>query len=365
MSEALSKLLLLVMLVTCVCGCSETRQSVTAEKADVIPTAQDIALVDTEPEPLDHSSTLVDQADGAVDISEHDGSVAPDPGLTIDAAAAPLDTAKPVGQTLVVVTLNTHSFQEGPVSIEKLEQIGQGLAALDVDLVGLNEVMSGTFWAYDYGGAQYDGAEIIEKALEKASGHEYYSARHGFAHWAEGEEMSNVLLSRLPILDSDHQSLTTTDFWPGPKEQRSVLSARVAIPDIGPVNVFVTHTAGWDSADTEIQITEVKAFMAEKHQGDEVVELLFGDLNTPSTYPAYESWLHAVPFELIDTYAAANPSGFTDSTLVGGEHRIDYIFAREGSSASSYSSTIAFDGDGLPVVSDHYGVKTMITLPAP
>lgn len=93
--------------------------------------------------------------------------------------------------------------------------------------------------------------------------------------------------------------------------------------------------------------------------------MLLGDLNTPSTYPAYESWLHAAPFELIDTYAAANPTGFTDSTLVGGEHRIDYVFAREGSIASSYASTIVFNGDALPVVSDHYGAKTMITLGAP
>ena len=169
MTEAQPKLLLLVTLVTCACGCSETRQSVTEKKADVIPAAHDIAVVDTKPEATDASSALVDQAEEDVGISTNDSTVDPDPGLTIDVTTAPTDTAKPVQHALVVVTLNTHSFQEGPDSIEKLEQIGQGLAALDVDLVGLNEVMSGTFWAYDYGGGLPTVSQVTYRVRAEVS----------------------------------------------------------------------------------------------------------------------------------------------------------------------------------------------------
>jgi endonuclease/exonuclease/phosphatase family metal-dependent hydrolase len=269
---------------------------------------------------------------------------------------------------LVVVTLNTHSFQEGPSSLEKLEQIGQGLAALDADVVGLNEVMSGTFWSYDWAGAEYDALARVEQALEEASGVSWYSVRFGFAHWDTGELMSNALLSRVPIERSDVRSLTSTDFWPAPNEQRNVGFARLLVPGLGPVHAFVTHPWGWDSADTEAQIAEVKAFVAAEAQGDEVLELVLGDANLPSTDARYALWTEPPPFALVDSYAAANPGGFGDSTVFGEDHRIDYIFAREGApsggSLECQSSFLVFTGEEsggvlLPAVSDHKGVATI------
>ena len=269
--------------------------------------------------------------------------------------------ATPVGE-LVVVTLNTHSFQEGADSLDKLQWIGEGLAALNADIVGLNEVMSGTFWAYDYNGAKHDGTQIIKQALEEASGVSWYVAEAGFGHWDSGEEMANVLLLRTPIDEFESRSLTTTDFWPAP-EQRNVVYGRTEIANLGKVNIFVTHTWGWDSADTDAQITEVKSFILEKFRGDEALDLLLGDLNVAAGSAAYETWLDANPFRLIDTYGKANPDGFSDSTVVGGENRIDYILAGEGWSLSedpaNYASSLVFDGTDLPLASDHLGVMTV------
>jgi endonuclease/exonuclease/phosphatase family metal-dependent hydrolase len=275
-------------------------------------------------------------------------------------------------ERLTVVTLNTHSFQEGPDSLEKLGWIGEGLAAMDADLVGLNEVMSGTFWAYDFGGAQYDGTRIIQEALEDASGRPWYAATFGFAHWDDGEEMSNAILSRTPILAAERRELTTTDFWPAPDGRRNVAFARTQIPGVGIVHFFVTHTWGWSSVDAIVQIDEVKAFIEEKRRGDEVLTLLVGDLNTPSTWENYARWIEGPPFAFVDTYAEANPGGFADPTMFGGEHRIDYVLVREGSALGAdpgtYASSLVFtgepfDGAVLPVVSDHKGVATVFQLP--
>lgn len=57
--------------------------------------------------------------------------------------------------------------------------------------------------------------------------------------------------------------------------------------------------------------------------------------------------------------------------MFDGEHRIDYILAREGSKLledpSNYESTLVFTGAPfagvvLPVVSDHMGVATVFNL---
>jgi len=300
-----------------------------------------------------------DRNDGDVDADEvHDGDMDGD-----DGAIAPAQ--------LVVVTLNTHSFQEGLDSLEKLTWIGEGLAALEADLIGLNEVMSGTFWAYHFEGEEHDGAALILESLEAASGSSYNLARCAFGHWDDGEEMSNVVLSRYPLLERECRPLTTTDSWPAPGEQRNVLQVRVDVPGFGRVNFFVTHTWAYGSADTEVQIDEVRTFMVERFRGDEALDLLVGDLNVTPGSPEYEIWLDSEPFELIDTYGETNPGGFLDSTLVSRSSRIDYILAGGGFDVveppATYRSAIVFDGSEylgatLPVVSDHKGVVTIFDL---
>ena len=259
---------------------------------------------------------------------------------------------------LVVVTLNTHSFQEGAGSLQKLETIGQGLAALGADIVGLNEVMSGTFKSYHYTGQKYDGAALIKAALEKASGQTYHKYSAGFAHWSSGELMSNVVLSRTPIIASGSRALTTTDFWPAPKEQRNVVWARTRLDGFGPLNVMVTHTWGWGSADTATQIAEVKAYLAGKVQSDEVLNLVLGDLNVHPDHKAFAAWL-AAPLKLWDTFGEANP-GSKAATTVKGQHRIDHVLADRREHA--LSSSLVFDGKQQQLVSDHVGVMTTFAL---
>ncbi len=293
------------------------------------------------------------QGTSATDLS----TVGTDASETGDAPDPETSTTGSGTTELVAVTLNTHSFQEGESSLDKLTLIGQGLATLEANIVGLNEVMSGTLWSYDYGGAQHDGTELIVQAAEEATGVPWHAATFEFAHWDTGETMSNVVLSRAPILDMDSRALTTTDFWPAPNEQRSVGYVRTEIEPIGAVAVFVTHAWGWDSTDTEAQIAEVKAFMAEKTKGDERLVLLLGDLNTPDSYPAYGSWIAPRP-ALVDTFVAANPGTVDGATIFGEPHRVDYVLHQAGTDATIEDSELVFDGRRFPVVSDHKGVAT-------
>ena len=311
--------------------------------------------------PAEGGTTANDAADGPQEQGAPSDAAA-------DACAEPADAASepPVARKLVVVTLNTHSFQEGSDSLAKLTAIGQGLASLHADIVGLNEVMSGTFWSYSYGGAVYDGADMIRSALEVASGATWSVARAGFAHWSTGEEMSNVVLSRSALLEWDSRSLTTTDAWPGPGEKRNAVYARTAIPGIGAVNVFVTHTWGWGSSDTLTQVQEVKAFVQDKARGDEALTLVVGDLNVTPDHDGYAAWLGPEPLPLIDTFAQDHPGGVPVPTTLDGNH-IDYILARPVPATQdpgAYESFLAFDGTSLPLVSDHRAVVTVFELGA-
>jgi endonuclease/exonuclease/phosphatase family metal-dependent hydrolase len=275
------------------------------------------------------------------------------------AAEQRLDAASP--RALTVVTLNTHSFQEGVSSLEKLDAIGKGLATIGADLVALNEVMSGSFASL--GGAQHDAAALIRASLEQASGASWHLTSIGFAHWSTGEMMANAILSRTPLSETGSRALTTTDFWPAPGEQRNVVHARTAVPGIGIVNLFVTHAWGWSSKDTLAQIGEVKGYLAEKARGDEAISLLCGDLNMPSSQSGYQSWIDPPPAKLLDTYLAANPQGTTDSTTFDEPHRIDYILAT--GTPTVLRSRRVFDGSAengvvLPRVSDHKGVLSVL-----
>ncbi|MDX9719582.1 MAG: hypothetical protein RBU37_02460 [Myxococcota bacterium] len=271
-------------------------------------------------------------------------------------------------EALVVATLNTHSFQEGLDSLSKLDAIGVELARLGAQLVVANELMSGRFFAYDMGGAEHDAAQLILDALQRASGEDWEYALFPWAHWDTGELMSNAVFCRGKVLESDARALTTTDFWPAPLESRGVGYALLELEGLAPVEVFVTHSWGWDSADTLAQISEVKAFMVEKHSPLSRLTLLMGDLNLPSSWPAFQAWLEPPPLSLLDTFALAWPENPHQSSQNDGEHRIDHVLMRDGA-CQVEKAHFAFDGELLegqlsPVVSDHKGVVVHLRCPA-
>ncbi len=328
------------------CGCPKPTCDVGAEE---VGTPTDLVVDDGGDVTTEHDLEVGPEADVAEDVEDvEDVEVSPE-------------------RAVVLVTLNTHAFQEGADSLLKLAQIGVELARLEADIVALNEVMSGRFWAYGMGGVEHDAGAIIKEVAEQASGDAWELVSFPWAQWADGEVMANVLLVRRGHFEAtDVRPLPTTDFWPAPQSQRVVGYARVRLPGLAPVHAFVTHAWGWDSVDTAPQIAEVKAFMAEKAQGDAVLEVVMGDFNVPSTAPHYQTWL-APPYALEDAWTVANPATPHVSTQHDGQHRIDYIMLRPGGCVVD-GAHFAFDGQMLdgqvsPVVSDHKGVVVHLRCP--
>jgi endonuclease/exonuclease/phosphatase family metal-dependent hydrolase len=270
---------------------------------------------------------------------------------------------------LVAVTLNTHSLQETTGRFGKLRAIAAGLARLNTDIAGLNEIVFGNIFSGGYAGRYYDTAEIIRSHLECLSGRPYYLYREGFGRWENGEWLGSAILSAHPLAATDTVKLTTTDFWPAPASQRNCLYAKISLPSGAHADVFVTHLMGYDYPDTAIQIGELKRFVDTRRSTGAASALVMGDFNVPSTHDNYRVLLESGPV-FTDLFAAADAGGKDTPTTTGGQ-RIDYIFWVDGAwrlRERRLRSSVIFDGQEhwgyrYPVVSDHFGVAVLLGPP--
>ena len=265
---------------------------------------------------------------------------------------------------LVVVTLNTHSLQEKTQRFKKLEWIAEGLAAVNADLIGLNETVSGKIYARGYQGRSMNTAELIQSYLEELTGASYHRYEKTMGIWGDGEHLNNVILSRYPIEEQSERKITTTDKWPAPNQKRNVLFAKVRLPGGQPVHFYVTHAMGWISVDTASQIKEIKSFMDEHYHPEVLAEFVVGDLNVVPTHPQYPDWLRLEP-AMRDTYATINKIHHPYRA-----ETVDYIMLSERSSIGEVerSADLIFNNESVgghlfPKVSDHVGFVTRIKIP--
>lgn len=274
-----------------------------------------------------------------------------------------IQQANPTKQKqLTIVTLNTHSLQEKVDCFNKLEWIAKGLGQLKADIIGLNEVVYGNIYAHNCRGAYYDTAIIIKKYLEANTGIKYFLYKKEFAKWENGENLANAILCKYPLHNCSSIELTTRDFWPAPHSKRNCLYSQLEFAT-GKLNIFLTHTMGYDFPDTIDQIIEVKDFVAKK-QCKTLGSIVMGDFNVPYKHLFYWQLRKEFP-EFVDTYALTNP----DSTCgPKDDERLDYIFWVDGIfllNPKKVTSTIVFkdetyEGYKYPYVSDHFAVVTTI-----
>src|SRR6266511_3298974 len=147
-------------------------------------------------------------------------------------------------ETLRVVTLNIWNTQ-GPWP-ERLRLIRRELAAINPDIVGLQEVL------------HLDDAPpgTVDQAQAIADGLGYYSAVASAWHIGGGLQFGNALLSRWPIVGAENHPLPCEP----EDETRALLTAGVESP-WGRIPVFVTHLS-WKLHQSDIRQQQVVFLVA-------------------------------------------------------------------------------------------------------
>ncbi len=196
----------------------------------------------------------------------------------------------------------------------------------------------------------------------------------GGLHRPDGTLFGNAILSRMPIVDSEHRVLPNSLS----KERRLCLRAALDTPR-GPIQLYNTHLNYLfdEGYVREAQVVALSEFIAETYL-QSCPAVLTGDFNavpgsTEIRYLKGQASLDGGSFHLFDSYEAARPAslGFTwDNQNPYAaknrvpDQRIDYIFVgvrTEDGTGQILDSNVAFDE---PIAgtwpSDHYGVFTDI-----
>jgi len=272
---------------------------------------------------------------------------------------------------LRVLTLNIWNRQ-GPWE-HRLRLLQKGIAELDPDIVGLQEVIHRP---RDPAACQ---ASQLADAWAKAGGPAEIHVGFGPAwSYENGDQFGNAVLSRYPLRDGRTFDLPTRD-------ARSVVFARADTPD-GPLPFFVTHLS-WkfdEGCLREEQVLAIAGYVRETVTHDDLPAVLVGDLNAApeATEIRFLRGLHALEgtsihftdcFERVgigDGFTFEPPNNPHAALTDEAPRRIDYVLVagpdarRRGIPTSA---RVVFDdvhviGDERIAPSDHYGVLAEIRM---
>lgn len=256
-----------------------------------------------------------------------------------------------------VATLNIWN-RFGPWS-ERLAAIRAGITALDLDVLGMQEVVRGG---------------DVDQAATVADGLGYHVV------WGLAEEhglpMGNAILSRWPVAREEVFVLPNG----GSGERRSVVFAELTSP-YGKLPVFCTHL-NWRLDQGHVRELQVRAlvdFVDEIAPREGFPPIVMGDFNAepdsdeirfmrgltglggPRVYFA-DAFAVAGDGSAGTTFSKRNPFA---APLREPERRIDYVFVRgtdDGQRGSPVDARVCFDAPHEGVFpSDHFGVVTSIT----
>ena len=255
---------------------------------------------------------------------------------------------------LKVLTLNLHCNQE-PDQDAKLWRIAQAIRELEIDVVCLQEV------AEPWNDARGDWAANTARLIQERIGRPYrihHDWSHlGFDRYREG----SAILTRHEFLGTD-SGYVSSDQDPRSIASRRVVLARVAVPHIGPVDIFSCHLS-WIDCGFREQFPRLRQWACERQAGGAAATLLCGDFNIPAGREGYEiatgDGLFADQFLLAQLrQRAADGSGPPPP-----EHprpdpadgRIDYLFAHRDSRIEPVAARELFTDTDYGRVSDHPG----------
>ncbi|MGR9051965.1 MAG: endonuclease/exonuclease/phosphatase family protein, partial [Gammaproteobacteria bacterium] len=179
----------------------------------------------------------------------------------------------------------------------------------------------------------------------------------GFDKYREGV----AILSRYPLTHPEARYVSDShDVYS--IHSRKVVSAQVAIPFIGLVNVFSAHLSWWEDGFKQ-QFERLRQWAESRYDHYVKGTLLCGDFNIAAGSVGYRQVVESKQYE--DQYLAANQYGLFEkifrvndahwSSLLADDYRIDYIFMNKTSDLHVTSARVLFTDQDYGRVSDHCG----------
>lgn len=246
---------------------------------------------------------------------------------------------------LRVLTLNLHTWQE-PEAHRKLEEIAVAAAALEIDVLLLQEV-----GAHLTDPARPDAGLLLRGHLQRSTRRPWYiegrTAHIGFGAFREGL----AILSAVPLTDPEEIVLS------GGGLRRIAVAATADVR--GRAVRFVSAHLSWEPERAAAESGRLLAALGDAPDGEApgagLSVLIGGDFNCAPAAPPVRALLSR---GFVDVGAAC---GVTLPTFPATGERLDLLLLRApGGGMRPLAARRVFDGTGgnggLPVVSDHAGV---------
>lgn len=261
-----------------------------------------------------------------------------------------------------LLTVNVHAWLEDQQE-EKLDILAQTIAQKRYEVIALQEVnqlISSPLITRELRADNY-GLVLLDKLrkLGVADYSYYWSFSHiGYDKYEEGI----AFLTRLPVYEVDSfycsKSQTVESIL-----SRKIMGLTLAYKD-QLIDVYSCHI-NLPGNQEENQLENVDAIL-ERSSGSNL-KILLGDFNTDalSDKEAYQAIKNLGLYDSYDL-AGDKDSGITVEKAIDGwaghsqEKRLDYIFLSQ--ERPVLSSKVIFNGDNLPVISDHFGLEVELGL---
>jgi len=250
---------------------------------------------------------------------------------------------------LRVITYNTWGLPRPfLIGAGRFKKIAATIPKFFADIIGFQE----TFTKY---------ADV----LQKVPGYPYKAFGSGKIKGKKILTSGLLLLSKYPIVETEYMVYSKCSGFDC-FAAKGVLWAKVAVPGVGEVNVFTTHTnAGSNKKVKSFQLVEAQNFIQKHLEGRST--LFLGDFNLQPGSEDYNYVHYAMDFaDSLDLYLTDHPEYSQDPDVIYSyilakhffKRRLDYVWLKDIGSKSMHpvNYKVIFNNKNGKRLSDHLGV---------
>ncbi|WP_299093107.1 endonuclease/exonuclease/phosphatase family protein [uncultured Metabacillus sp.] len=259
-----------------------------------------------------------------------------------------------------LLTLNCHSWQEEN-QLDKIKCLAKTIKEISYDVIALQEVSQLIGEEKCEGKVKKDNFIAVLLHHLKEIGVTNYEYVWDFSHIGyEKYEEGLALLTKHQIEEEVSFFISQsedTNYW----KTRKIVGAKIRYNN-ELISFYSCHLGWWRDEEEPFQ-SQVDSLLSQVQKDRKFY--LMGDFNNPANVKN-EGYDYLLNKGLYDTYQLANikDNGITVKGKIAGwdvnkqDLRIDYIFTNMPIAVNK--STVIFNGENKPVISDHFGVEVVI-----